>query len=238
MRLLFLLFFIFSLTSCSAVVRSPVPITDETTVGIISFVGATAKNRTWGISVLGNSDLSKPVDWDINRYLTSGIRGKVESLGMNAIEITDPNDIQALEGATLDGFSRLRPEVISAMDLLEEKYDVDIIILAKEYNRSEPTSALFTEGYGITKYPNETFIHTNITLYSIEIAYRNMFLPASLDGYAFQPFARRINDSRANLIDKDSETVMLDSETKGKVEQNIDELIDWYFRDYPVMRIN
>lgn len=238
MKVLLSILFSLTLIACSAVVRSPVPITENTKVGIVSFVGDTAKSRTWGVTVFGNSDLSRDVDWGINEYLVNGIKSKLEGLGIKAIEITNYEDIQGLEGDTLDGLSRLRQEVISTMDQLREKYNVDIIILAKEYKRGEGNSALFTEGYGLTKYPDETFVHTNITLYSIEIDYRNMFLPSSLDGFAFQPFARKSPDNRNNVIDKETGTVLLNAETRSKVEQNIDQILDWYFVDYPVVLAN
>jgi hypothetical protein len=230
-----LAFTLVALASCTAVVRSPVPLEPDTTVGIVSFVGDIAKNRTWGVTIFGNSDLSKQVDWEINNYLTSELQEKVTSYGMKSIIISNESDIQGLSGDTLDGLSRLRGEVISTMDQLKAKYGVDIIILAKEYRRGEGDSKLFTEGYGVTKYPNGTFIHTNITLYSIEIEYRNFFHPSRLDGYAFQGFAKRANDSRPGLIDKEGGLVLLDSTTRDKVKSNIDNILDWYFSQYPVV---
>ena len=77
MRLLLALILSASLMACSTVVRSPVTVTGDTKVGIISFVGDIAKNRTWGTTVAGNSDLSRAVDWNINRYLVSGIQAKI-----------------------------------------------------------------------------------------------------------------------------------------------------------------
>lgn len=238
MKLILSILISLGLLGCSAVVRSPVPINVDTKVGVVSFVGDTTKNRTWGTTVFGNSDLSKEVGWNINEYLVKGIQSKLGEIGMKSIEITSYEDIKGLEGDTLDGLSRLRPEVISTMDQLKKKYNVDIIILAKEYKRSEGNSELFTEGYGVTKYPDETFVHTNITLYSIETEYRNMFLPSGLDGVSFKPFARKSTDFRPDVIDKDAESVLLDSETQSKVKNNIDKLLDWYFTDYPVVFAN
>lgn len=235
-KLIILMSIFISMASCTAVVRSPVPINEKTKVGIISFVGDTAKNRVWGVTAFGNAYLPKNVDWDINGYLNKKITDKVNFYGMNALVINNVKDIHGLKGETLDGLSRLRPEIITAMDALKVKYGVDIIIIAKEYNRGEGNSALFTEGYGVTKFPNETFIHTNITLYSIEIEYRNFFMPAKLDGYTFEGFARRSTDSRVNLIDSNSNSVVLDSATESRVKANIDSLVNWYFSGYPVIK--
>lgn len=226
---------LFFVVGCAAVVRSPVPVDETTRIGIVSLVGDVAKNKIWGTTIFGNADLSKSVTWGIDNYINEQIRNALSVYGVETIIVTDERDKEGLSADILDGLSRLTEDAIASLDALRDKYGVDIVIVAKEYKRGEGNSALFTEGYGITKYPNETFVHTNITIYSIEVFNRNFFYPARLDGYAFEGFARKMSDSRPDIIDKETGKVVLDSATERAVRRNIDLIVDWYFRDYPLV---
>lgn len=210
----------------------PIKLQDDSKIGVVNLVGDETKNCYWGFTAFNNFCEEIAVDWDIRGYIDEGIKRRIEnSSNYEVVIINDAADREAFQQPMLNAISRFTRNAKVALSEARKKYDIDILIWIVE--GLDYVGGKYVYGYGVHGWSDRSFIHSNISLHSIDLKNTKLFFPSSL-GRSPKPLKGITEVPVSSYINKEEKSYKLDDSTKIKVQGLVDGSLDWYFSQYPV----
>lgn len=225
-------FFLIILAAHSDVYARTVKLQESSRIGVVNLVGDETKNCYWGVTAFGNFCEDIAVDWDIRGYIDEGIKRRIEnSSNYEVVIINDAADREAFQQPMLNAISRFTRNAKAALSEARKKYDIDILIWIVE--GLDYTGGKYVYGYGVHGWSDRSFIHSNISLHSIDLENTKLFFPSSL-GRSPKPLKGITEVPVLSYINKEEKSYRLDDSTKIIVQDLVDGSLDWYFSEFPV----
>ena len=220
------------LAAISVAHAEPVKLQEDSKIGVVNLVGDKTKNCYWGFTAFNNFCDEIAVDWDIRRYIDEGIKRRIEdSSNYEVVIISDDADRETFQQPMLNAISRFTRNAKVALSEARKKYDIDILIWVVE--GLDYVGGKYVYGYGVHGWSDRSFIHSNISLHSIDLANTKLFFPSSL-GRSPKPLKGVAEVPVSSYINKEEKSYKLDDSTKIMVQDLVDGSLDWYFSQYPV----
>lgn len=224
--------FLITLAAGSVVHAELVKLQDDSKIGVVNLVGDETKNCYWGFTAFSNFCEEIAVDWNVRGYIDEGIKRRIEgSSNYEVVIINDDADRETFQQPMLNAISRFTRNAKVALSAARKKYDIDILIWIVE--GLDYVGGKYVYGYGVHGWSDRCFIHSNISLHSIDLENTKLFFPSSL-GRSPKALKGITEVPVLSCINKEEKSYKLDDSTKIIVQDLVNGSLDWYFSQYPV----